>query len=86
MQGFSRFFAATRAQRLALNDPRPSIEERYASKDQYLALVRQAAEALAAQRYVLPGDIDILVANAAERWDAALAALAANVATPAIAS
>jgi hypothetical protein len=83
MQGFSRFFAATRAQRLALNDPRPSIEERYASKDQYLALVRQAAEALAAQRYVLPGDIDILVANAAERWDAALAA---NVATPAIAS
>ena len=79
MQGFSRFFAATRAQRLASNDPRPSIEERYPSKDQYLALVRQAAEALAAQRYVLPGDVDILVANAAERWDAALAA---NVATP----
>jgi hypothetical protein len=82
MQGFSRFFAATRAQRLAANDPRPSIEERYASRDQYLALVRKAAEALAAERYVLAEDIDVLVANAAARWDAALAAGAA----PAIAS
>jgi hypothetical protein len=77
MQGFSRFFAATRAQRLASNDPRPSLEERYQSKEQYLALVRKAAEALAEQRYVLPGDVDILVANAAERWDAAVAATAA---------
>jgi hypothetical protein len=73
MQGFSRFFAASRAQRLAAADPRPSIEERYASKEQYLSQVRQAAEALVAQRHVLPGDVDILVANAAERWDAALA-------------
>lgn len=83
MQGFSRFFAATRAQRLASNDPRPSIEERYRSKEHYLSLVRQAAEALVAQRYVLAGDVDILVANAAERWDAALAATSATTAAAA---
>lgn len=83
MQGFSRFFAATRAQRLATHDPRPSLEERYRSKEEYLARVRQAAEALVAERYVLAEDIEILVANAAARWDAALAA---NIATPAAAS
>jgi hypothetical protein len=80
MQGFARFFAATRAQRLAVNDPRPSLEERYQSKEHYLTLVRKAAEALVAQRYVLAGDVDILVANASDRWDAALAA---TIATPA---
>ena len=83
MQGFSRFFAATRAQRLSANDPRPSLEERYQSKEQYLALVRKAAEALAAQRYVLASDVDILVANAGERWDAAVTATAAATASPA---
>jgi hypothetical protein len=84
MQGFSRFFAATRAQRLAAHDPRLSLEERYRSKEEYLARVRQAAEALVAERYVLAEDVEILVANAAARWDAALAATGS--AAPAVAS
>jgi len=83
MQGFSRFFAATRAQRLATNDPRLSLEERYRSKEDYLAQVRHAAQALVEHHYVLAEDVTIIVANAAERWDAALAA---DVATLAAAS
>ena len=46
-------FAVTRAERTASGDPRPSIEERYASRDEYLARVREYAETLAQQGYVL---------------------------------
>ena len=46
MMGFTRFFPATRAAREPDGDPRPSIEERYASKDDYLhAGARRGAEA-----------------------------------------
>ena len=40
-------FHRTRAEREAAGDPRPSIEERYASRDDYLERVRDAARALA---------------------------------------
>lgn len=69
MQGFTQFFARTQAEREASDDPRPSIEERYQSKDVYLAEVRNQAELLAHDRYVLPEDVDLIVADAAERWD-----------------
>src|SRR5262249_46172696 len=39
-------FPATQVGREASGDPRPSIEERYASKEDYLRRVQQAAEAL----------------------------------------
>ena len=38
-------FAATRAEREAKNDPRPSLEERYPTKAEYVAKVTAAAEA-----------------------------------------
>ena len=62
-------FAATRAQREANKDPRPSIEERYASKDDYMKRVRAAGELLVDERYLLDEDIDVSVAEASKFWD-----------------
>ncbi|HRA32721.1 MAG TPA: alpha/beta hydrolase domain-containing protein [Thermomicrobiales bacterium] len=72
MQGITVFFHRTRAEREAAGDPRPSLEERYPTRDDFLARVREAAAALAGQRYVLDEDIDVIVANAAERYDYAM--------------
>jgi hypothetical protein len=74
MQGSTFPFAATRAERERSADPRPSIEERYRDRDDYLAQVRAAAEALVAQRYLLAEDVDLAVRLAAERYDAFAAA------------
>jgi len=62
-------FARTRREREASGDPRPSIEERYRSRYDYLERVRQAGRALAAQRYMLEEDIELEVALAARAWD-----------------
>jgi hypothetical protein len=48
-------FAKTRAQRLAANDPRPSLEERYGTHDGYVAAVIKAADNAACQGYLLAG-------------------------------
>jgi len=63
-------FAATSAERARTGDPRPSIEERYLDRDEYLSRVLDEAERLAAQRYILEADIELVVRNAALRWDA----------------
>jgi hypothetical protein len=62
-------FAATRRAREAAGDPRRSIEERYASRSEYLAAVRRAGEALARQRYMLDEDIEVSVQAAARLYD-----------------
>jgi hypothetical protein len=62
-------FAWTRGDREAARDPRPSIEERYPSRDAYLARVREAGAALAGQRYLLGEDIELCVMLAARFWD-----------------
>ena len=49
-------FARTRSEREAAGDPRPSLEERYGSRDAYVAKVRAAAAALVAARLLLPSD------------------------------
>src|SRR6266853_66990 len=49
-------FAKTKAQRLANNDPRPSLEERYHNSHAgYVAAVRAAADNAACQGYLLAG-------------------------------
>ncbi|HEY6853500.1 MAG TPA: alpha/beta hydrolase domain-containing protein, partial [Gemmatimonadales bacterium] len=48
-------FARTRAQRLANDDPRPSLEERYGNHDGYVAAVKTAADNAACQGYLLAG-------------------------------
>jgi hypothetical protein len=58
-------FARTRAQRLASGDPRPSLEERYGSHEQYVEKVRAAARQLVEERFLLQEDADRLVREAA---------------------
>jgi hypothetical protein len=62
-------FARTRAERERTNDPRPSIEERYQSREQYLDLVARSANDLAAKGYLLKEDIPCVVQQAGSRWD-----------------
>lgn len=61
-------FARTEAERDASGDARPSIEDRYADREDYLAQVRTAAENLVAQRHLLADDVETCVEIAAERW------------------
>jgi hypothetical protein len=57
--------AATRAERMAAGDPRPSLEERYPDAAAYVAAVRTAAERLVAERLLLAEDAQAVVAAAA---------------------
>ena len=66
--------ARAAAERAAAADPRPSIAERYADREAYLAEVREAAEQLVESRYLLAGDVDLCIAIAGERYDAVAAA------------
>ena len=61
-------FARTRAERDAASDPRPALDERYASRAEYVAKVRAAADALVADRLLLPADAQAYV-RAAEASD-----------------
>jgi hypothetical protein len=61
-------FTRTRTEREAARDPRPSLEERYGSREVYVAKVKAAAEALVAERLLLPADASAYV-KAAEACD-----------------
>jgi hypothetical protein len=54
-------FARTRAERQAAGDPRPSIAERYGSRETYVAKVRAVADALVRDRLLLPADAEAYV-------------------------
>jgi hypothetical protein len=56
--------AATRAERMAAGDPRPSVEERYPDAAAYAGAVRAAAERLVAERLLLAEDAQAMVAAA----------------------
>ena len=62
-------FAKTAAERQAKGDPRPSIDERYANKADYLAKVRASAQDMAKEGYLLAEDVDVVVQQAGERYD-----------------
>ncbi|WP_395408520.1 alpha/beta hydrolase domain-containing protein [Pseudoduganella sp. UC29_106] len=51
-------FARTEAERLAGNDPRPSLESRYPTRDDFVAAVRAAAERQMAAGLLLPEDLE----------------------------
>jgi Alpha/beta hydrolase domain len=57
-------FASTRQERLAVGDPRRSLEERYPSKGAYVVEVKKAAESLVKQRFLLPQDAATLIKQA----------------------
>jgi hypothetical protein len=61
-------FARTKAERLAANDPRPSVEERYGTRAGYVAKVRAAVQALVRDRFLLQADGDAFI-RAAETSD-----------------
>jgi alpha/beta hydrolase family protein len=67
--GSSIPFAPTRAAREAARDPRRSIEERYASRDEYLTKVRQSADTLVRKGYLLAEDVDRVTKRSGESWD-----------------
>jgi hypothetical protein len=62
-------FPRTAAEREASGDPRRSIEERYRSREEHLARVREAARALAATRYLLEEDVETSLGFAARLWE-----------------
>ena len=68
MQGSYIPLPRTRADRERNKDPRMSIEERYQSRERYLALVTAAAQDLVKQRYLLEDDVDNVVKRADEHW------------------
>ncbi len=50
-------------------DPRPSLEERYASKEAYLARVQNVLQNLIAQRFLSEDDLEPQLKQSGERWD-----------------
>jgi hypothetical protein len=69
MMGSTLAFAPTSSDRQQHGDLRPSIDERYRDRDDYLAQARAAAEQLAAAGYIVAEDIDLAVQMAAKRYD-----------------
>jgi hypothetical protein len=57
-------FAKTKTERDASGDPRLSLEERYGSRSAYVANVKAAADALVAERLLLPVDAAAYVRTA----------------------
>jgi hypothetical protein len=64
LQGSFIPFAATRAERLEAGDPRPSLEERYPTKDVYVEAFQAVAERLVSQRLMLSEDASMLIDQA----------------------
>jgi hypothetical protein len=62
-------FAQTKTEREARHDPRPSIEDRYASRDQYMDLINKAAAALVKDGYLLAQDVPSVTKRAADHWE-----------------
>jgi hypothetical protein len=57
-------FQGTRAERDAADDPRPSLAERYGTREAYVAKIEAAAAALVAERLLIPADAEAYVAAA----------------------
>jgi hypothetical protein len=62
-------FARTKAEREKNGDSRLSVEERYASRADYLKRVEAAAKNLAAAGYLLEQDVEKLVERGGAEWD-----------------
>jgi hypothetical protein len=69
IQGSMIPFAQNEAERLRADDPRPSLEARYASRDAWAAQLTEAVDRLVADRLLLAEDGNRLTAAARESWD-----------------
>jgi hypothetical protein len=61
--------ARTKTERAKTGDPRPSLEDRYRDRDDYMTKVAAAAADLVRERFLLAKDVPRVIAEAAERWD-----------------
>jgi hypothetical protein len=62
-------FALTRQEREKSGDARPSIQERYSGRQDYLDRVKQSAETLVRQRFLIAEDVPAVLQRAAAMWD-----------------
>ena len=62
-------FPKTRAERELRADPRMSIAERYAGRDDYLGRIRTAAAELVKSGFLLEEDVDGVMRRAERHWD-----------------
>src|SRR5262249_27292737 len=62
-------FARTRADRERVHDPRPSIDERYRNRDEYVGRFAAAALDLVEPGYLLQEDVADLLKHAVEHYD-----------------
>jgi hypothetical protein len=69
MMGSTLPFALTPEERRRAGDPRPSVMERYPSREAYLQRVREAALELVGARHVLEEDVAGIVERAGRLWD-----------------
>jgi hypothetical protein len=72
MAGSTFLFPKTKAERERARDPRPSIEERYRGKQQYLDKYRAAVQELVRQGYLLDRDVAEVMRQGAAYWDWAM--------------
>jgi len=68
MQGSWLPFPLDKTQGEANRDPRRSIAERYASREDYLSRVRDSAQHLVKSGLLLAGDVDPVVERSAAEW------------------
>jgi hypothetical protein len=69
IQGSMIPFPQTEKERLRGDDPRPSLELRYASRDAWVARLTDAVDRLVSDRLLLAEDGDRLTTAARESWD-----------------
>ncbi len=67
-------FAKTAEERKASGDPRPSIAERYANREEYLKRYTAALDALVNEGWILDEDREALLHRATLEWDLATGA------------
>jgi len=64
LNGMFILFKNTRKDRIAANDPRPSLKERYGTHEKYVRAVREAAADLVGEGFLLPEDAAVVINKA----------------------
>ncbi|MGH8028168.1 MAG: alpha/beta hydrolase domain-containing protein, partial [Pseudoxanthomonas sp.] len=65
-------FARARAERIAANDPRPSLEERYENRDGFMKAAAASIDNAIQKRFLLPMQREAILAKMGAAWDDAM--------------
>jgi hypothetical protein len=71
-EGSDIAFPKTQAERERTHDPRKSIAERYASREEYLAKYKSALDELVKQRWILEEDRAAVLERGGQEWEEAM--------------